>query len=159
MMSREHVVRFIRIALSASLSLALVQSCHAGEDVAPTSAPKPDYYPVRVDNGKRWTTEPMGLERCEAFAKRQAVELVCEAQAEARPASEPKRASAALPDHVLDYCIDLGAAEYGGRQVSGDEGAATFKRARRVTSECKVRWRSGRCATARECEVFSEKVK
>lgn len=74
-MNREHVVGFIRIALSASL-----QRCHAGEDVAPASAPKLDYYPVRVDDGKRWTAEPMGLERCETFAKRQAGELVCEAQ-------------------------------------------------------------------------------
>ncbi len=78
MASRKRVAQCIWIALSASLSLSLVQSCHAGEDTPPTSAPKSDYSPVRVDNGKHSTTELMSLKRCEAFAKRQAVELVCE---------------------------------------------------------------------------------
>lgn len=78
MTSKACVSRLIGIALTASFSLSLVGSCRAGEDTAPASAPESDYHPVRVDNGRRWTTEPMGLKRCGAFAKRQAVELVCE---------------------------------------------------------------------------------
>lgn len=61
-----------------------------------------------------------------------------------------------MPESVLDWCIELGAAEYGGRTVYGEEGAATFKRADRVTNECKARWRARECATALECEVFKE---